>query len=262
MSDWIKFLGTAGARYAVTQQLRKSGGIWVSLNETQLLIDPGPGSLVRCLSSKPVMHPNRLDGILLSHRHIDHSNDMNIMIEAMTNGGRTKRGVVFAPSDALDEDPVILHHFRNHVSEIIKVKEGGKYSIGSIQFSTPVRHRHGVETYGFNIEGGNHSISIVTDTQYFDGLERFYPGEILILHTVLLQPKKEIFHLSLEDAERIVSLAKPRLCILTHFGMGMIKGKPWGLAEQLSQRTGQRVIAATDGMQLDLNEFNTRDKDI
>jgi len=78
MGNWIKFLGTAGARYAVTRQLRKSGGIWLSLDETQLLIDPGPGSLVRCLSSKPSLNPIQLDGIVLSHRHIDHSNDINI----------------------------------------------------------------------------------------------------------------------------------------------------------------------------------------
>ena len=47
----IKFLGTAGARFVVTQQLRKSGGIWLSLDGTNVLIDPGPGSLVRCLTS-------------------------------------------------------------------------------------------------------------------------------------------------------------------------------------------------------------------
>ncbi|MFH1013845.1 MAG: MBL fold metallo-hydrolase, partial [Thermoplasmatota archaeon] len=200
MGNWIKFLGTAGARYAVTQQLRKSGGIWLSLDETQLLIDPGPGSLVRCLLSKPSLNPLQLDGIVLSHRHIDHSNDINIMIEAMTNGGNTKRGLVFSPADALDGDPVILHHFRNHVNEIIRLYEGGRYHVGSLLFSTPVKHIHGVETYGLHITGRDISISIVTDTQYFNGLESYYPGEVLILHTVLVQSKKEILHLSLDDA--------------------------------------------------------------
>jgi hypothetical protein len=36
--------------------------------------------------------------------------------------------------------------------------------------------------------------------------------------------------------------------------MGVIKGKPWELAEGLSKRTGVSVIAASDGMLLDLNE--------
>ena len=69
----IKFLGTAGARFAVTRQIRKSGGMWLSLDDTNILIDPGPGSLIRCLSSKPKLNPMNLDAIILSHRHIDHS---------------------------------------------------------------------------------------------------------------------------------------------------------------------------------------------
>jgi len=258
MSDWIKFLGTAGARYAVTRQLRKSGGMWVSIAGTQLLIDPGPGSLVRCLSSKPLLNPLDLDGIVLSHRHIDHSNDMNIMIEAMTNGGTLKKGLVFAPRDAVDSDPVILHHFRDHVNSITLLQEGGEYMVGRLHFSTPVRHVHGVETYGLHFKGGKVSVSIVTDTQYFDGLESYYPGDILVLHTVLVSSKKDILHLSLEDAEHILSHAQPRLCILTHFGMGIIKGKPWEIASELSKRTGVQVIAAVDGMKISLDDIDNR----
>ena len=58
--DYIKFLGTAGARFAVMRQIRKTGGIWLSLDNTKILIDPGPGSLVRCLSSKPPLNPQEL----------------------------------------------------------------------------------------------------------------------------------------------------------------------------------------------------------
>jgi len=137
----IKFLGTAGARFAVTRQLRKSGGMWLSLDDTNILIDPGPGSLIRCLSSKPKLNPMNLDAIILSHRHIDHSNDVNIIIEAMTNGGYKKKGVVFAPSDALDDDPVVLLHFRDHVEEIVKLNEGGSYKVGNLVFSTPISFR-------------------------------------------------------------------------------------------------------------------------
>jgi len=67
----IKFLGTAGGRFVVSRQLRNSGGIWLSLNATNLLIDPGPGSLVRILSSKPKLNPRDLDGIILSHKHLE-----------------------------------------------------------------------------------------------------------------------------------------------------------------------------------------------
>jgi len=44
--DFIKFLGTAGARFVMIRQLRASGGLWVSANNKNILIDPGPGSIV------------------------------------------------------------------------------------------------------------------------------------------------------------------------------------------------------------------------
>lgn len=249
----IKFLGTAGARFAVTRQIRKSGGLWITLDETNLLIDPGPGSLVRCLSSKPKLDPGTLDGIIISHRHIDHSNDVNIMIEAMTNGGNKRKGIVFAPYDALEEDPVILHHFRDHVNHIAILKENTQYSIGNISFSTAITHVHGVETYGFNFHGKNTTISLITDTQYFNDLENYYPGEVLILNVVLLEPREHILHLSVKDAEHIINKNKPKLSVLTHFGMTMIQAKPWEIAEKLSEKTGTQVIAARDGMELHLD---------
>ena len=104
----LKFLGTAGARFVVSKQTRNSGGIWLSIDETNLLIDPGPGSLIRCLTSKPRINPDKIDGIILTHRHIDHSNDINIMIEAMTKGGFNKKGIVFTPNDALNEEIAII----------------------------------------------------------------------------------------------------------------------------------------------------------
>jgi phosphoribosyl 1,2-cyclic phosphodiesterase len=253
--NMIKFLGTAGARFVVSRQLRKSGGIWLSLDDTNILIDPGPGSLVRCISSKPKLSPADLDGIILTHRHLDHSNDVNIMIESMTNGGFKRKGVVFAPSDALDDDPVILKYVRPYVERIEILKEKKTYSIKNISFSTPVRHVHGVETYGLNIKGKNCSISMITDTKYFNGLETFYNGDIFIINTVLIEGKDYINHLSIDEVENILSIKKPKLSILTHFGMNVIKAKPWELTENLSKKLGINIIAASDGMQIDLNNY-------
>jgi ribonuclease BN (tRNA processing enzyme) len=251
----IKFLGTAGARFVVTKQLRASGGIWLTLDDTNVMIDPGPGSLVRCVSSKPKLNPLDLDGIILTHKHIDHSNDINIMIEAMTNGGFKKKGVVFAPSDAIEDDPVILKYFRNHVEKIEVLNEKQNYKIGNISFSTPVRHQHRVETYGLNIYGKECSISIISDTKYFKGLESYYKGDILIINVVLFEEKPEIDHLSLLDAEKILSINKPKLGILSHFGMTIIKSKPWDIAEKLTKKLGVKVIAANDGMDIDLDKI-------
>ena len=256
--DFIKFLGTAGARFVMIKQLRSSGGIWVSLDDTNVLIDPGPGSLIRCLSSKPRLDPKNLDGIILTHRHIDHSNDINLMIEAMTNGGFKKKGKVFAPKDALEDEPVIFKYAREQVEEVIELHEGEEYSIKNIRFDTPVRHLHGVETYGINIYGKGITISLISDTKYFDGLESFYKGDILILNVIRLEPRDDILHLSLKDAERIISKNRPKLSVLTHFGMTMLKAKPWELAENLSKKLNLKVVAANDGMVIDIEKYRSK----
>jgi len=252
--SFIKFIGTAGARFVVTKQLRSSGGVWMSVGETNLYIDPGPGALVRCLNSKPKLEPSTLDGILLTHKHLDHSGDVNVMIEAMTEGGFKKRGVLFAPEDALEEDPVVLRYLRNYVENVIVLKESTEYRIGEISFSTAQKHRHRVETYGINFKIKPHSLSLISDTKFFPDLPNLYRGEILIIHVVRLKPVADepIEHLSVEDVKTILKKTKPKLTILTHFGMTMIRAKPWEVASELEKELGLKVIAASDGMKLDL----------
>lgn len=253
---FIKFLGTAGARFVVMKQLRASGGVWLSVGKTNLYIDPGPGALVRCLNSKPQLDPSILDGILLTHKHLDHSGDVNVMIEAMTEGGFKKRGVLFAPRDALEEDPVVFKYAKGYVEKVEVLKENSEYRIGEIQFSTAQRHRHRVETYGLNFEVSPHTVSFITDTKFFPELPNLYRGEILVIHVVRLKPIGDdpIDHLSIEDVKVIIKKAKPKLAVLTHFGMTMIKAKPWVVADELEKELGLRVIAASDGMKLDLEE--------
>lgn len=254
--NWIKFLGTSGGRFVLINQLRKSGGVWLNLDNTNLLIDPGPGTLTRCLASRPKLNPRDLNGIILTHKHIDHSNDVNLMIEAMTKGGWEKKGILFLPGDAIDTDPVVLNFFLKKVDKVIRLKENEEYKINNIYFKTPVKHIHDVETYGLNLFSKNHTISIITDTKYFNGLENFYNGNILIINLVMYEAKDYILHLDIKDAEKIISKNKPKICVITHFGMTMIKAKPWKIAEKLSKKTGVKVIAASDGMQINLDEYD------
>jgi phosphoribosyl 1,2-cyclic phosphodiesterase len=254
----IKFLGTAGARFVVAKQLRASGGIWLSLDGTNLLIDPGPGSLIRCLNSRPKLDPTNLDGIILSHRHLDHANDINVMVEAMTMGGFQSRGTLFAPSDALDGEPVVLQYIKDYVDKVEVLKENTSYHVKSATFSTVRRHRHPVETYGFKFFLPSLTVSFITDTHMFPGIIEDYQGDIVIINVVLLKtlPDLPIDHLSIEDAKELIKGIKPRLAVLTHFGMTILKAKPWKVAESIQEEIGIKVIAAGDGMTLSLDEFS------
>ena len=199
MADVITFLGTAGARFVVARQFLASGGAWLSLSNTQILLDPGPGCLVQAAKRK--LDPSKLDAIILSHRHLDHSGDINIMIEAMTEGGTKKRGIVFTPADALSEDPVILSYLQAYLQNIEILTEGGHYKINDISFNTPIRHKHPVETYGFIFQTPRHTFSWITDTKYFDELPHYYTGDLLIINVVRLNPGAPVDHLCLPEAK-------------------------------------------------------------
>ncbi|MBA7500772.1 Ribonuclease BN [subsurface metagenome] len=254
LGDTITFLGTAGARIMVANQILASGGLWLSLSGTEILIDPGPGSIVQ--STKRKLRANKLSAIILSHRHLDHSADANIMVEAMTQGGLKQHGWFFAPADALETEPVIFSYLKDYLEGIEILQEGKSYSIGNISFTTPIRHIHGVETYGMVFRTANHTFSYITDGRYFDGLCHSYGGELLIMNVVFLEANHPFDHLSVPDAEHIIMELKPKVAILTHFGMTMWRAKPWEIAQRLSQETGIRVLAARDGMRFDLSQLD------
>lgn len=247
---FIKFLGTAGARFVMIEQLRSSGGLWISNKDTNVLVDPGPGSIVRCSTSRPKLNPAKLDAIILTHKHLDHANDINVMIEGMTEGGFKKRGVVFCPADALGEGSVIQQYAAKFPERITALEAKGSYRAGDFSFQTSMRHIHPVETYGLKFSLGDTCVGLLTDTKFFPELESFYKTDILIVSVVFFEPSQGIDHLSLVDAEEIIRACKPKKAVLTHFGRTMLKAKPHIQAQALTKRLGIEVVAANDGMSL------------
>jgi phosphoribosyl 1,2-cyclic phosphodiesterase len=249
---FIKFLGTAGARFVMIRQLRSSAGLWLNWRSTNVLIDPGPGSIVRCNASKPKLNPEGLDAIILTHKHLDHSGDINVMVEAMTSGGFRKRGVLFLPQDALGDEGPMYTYLRDFV-EKKTILDKGKFSIGDINFTVPIENRHPAMTYGLKFYLGNDVVSVISDTEYFEELASAYKDStILVLNVVFYQRREGVQHLCLEDALKIVEQIRPAKTILTHFGMTMLKEKPHLLEKKLKDSLNLDIQCAYDGMTLDL----------
>ena len=169
----IRFLGTGGARFVVAKQIRASGGMWMRFGATQIHVDPGPGALVRALSTTPPQRPAELDAIVLSHKHLDHAGDVNAMIEAMAQGGWKPRGALFAPRDAWEGDSILLPYARRFVPRHEVVDEhGGPYAINDVEVRASIRHVHPVETYGLHFRYAGKTLSYLPCTRFFDGDRR------------------------------------------------------------------------------------------
>ncbi len=260
-TDTITFLGTGGARFMIITQILASGGMWLDLGGTEILLDPGPGCIVHATKRK--LRPEKLSAIVVSHRHLDHSGDVNVMVEAMTRGGFEKRGRLFAPADALEGEPIVFSYLRDRLDGVELLEAGKSFTIGDVTMTTPARHVHPVENYGIVFRTPRHSFSYVSDTSYFDGLPDHYRTELMIINVVFTEPRSQVDHpdtpvdhLSIPEVERLVKEVKPKAALLTHFGMGVWRMKPWKVARSLTEKTGVRVIAARDGMKFDLAELD------
>ena len=240
-------MGTAGARFMVAKQIAASGGLFIEDNGTRLSLDPGPGAVVQYAARKVDL--TTLDAIVVSHRHLDHAGDVNVMVEAMTDGGFAHRGMLFCPSDALDEDPVVLKYLRRFPREIVRLTPDTTYSVNGVSFTTSGRHVHQVETYGFRF---GDRLGWITDSAYYDGIAEQHRANVMLIHTILLHCRPELPHLCVEDAERIIRDARPKIAFLTHYGMAVWHANPQQIAADMSQRLGIDVRAAVDGLSIEL----------
>ncbi len=254
----IVFLGTAGSRYVVSKQLRSSGGIFMSLAGYRIIIDPGPGCMVRLASRRPRIDPHDIDIIILTHKHIDHSSDINVLIDGMTDGGINAKGVLLAPRDALEDDPVVLHYVRSFLDDLIVIEEGMKLELDGLVIEAPLKMKHTVETYGFRFHTDSGSISHVPDTAYFPGISKKLKADVTIINVVLTRRREGIYHLSIDDSKKLLSEMRPKLGIVTHFGMFLLRLRPAELVQSMADELGISVLAARDGMTVDIDEVTRR----
>jgi phosphoribosyl 1,2-cyclic phosphodiesterase len=230
--------------------------MWMRFGGTQIHVDPGPGALVRALSAVPPCVPSELDALVLSHKHLDHANDINIMIEAMTQGGWKVRGTVLAPRDAFEGEHVILPYARKFVAHEVMLEErAGPYMVNDVEIRTSVAHVHAVQTYGVHFRYAGATVSYLPCGRFFEGLiedYRAHSPDVLIVNVLRFRDAMDVDHLTFDDARRLIAGIAPRVAVMSHFGTKMLEQRPELLARQLEDELGIRVLAARDGWTLDV----------
>src|SRR4030042_1204336 len=149
----LTFLGTGGGRFATIYQARATGGIYIE-DEKNLPIDPGPGALVRMRSVG--LDPLRTHAILISHCHPDHYIDAEILIEAMTEGGTRKQGVLIGSRSVIEGDgefgPAISNYHLSKPKVVKSVSPFSKISLKPIEISTTPSAHSDTSSVGFRIQ--------------------------------------------------------------------------------------------------------------
>jgi phosphoribosyl 1,2-cyclic phosphodiesterase len=254
----LRFLGTGGARWVVAKQIRSSGGFWLQADGTNIHVDPGPGALVRALAQVPPCDPASLDAIVLSHKHLDHSGDVNAMIEAMCQGGWRPRGALCAPLDALDpaQEPVVLPYARRFVPrEWIVEANGGPFAVGTVELRASLKLQHPVEAYGLHFRTADACVSYLPCTRYFDEIVDDYKAQapdVLVMNVLRYRDSMDVDHLTYDDARTLIEGIRPGVAIMSHFSTRMLERDPKRLAYELEDATGVKTLAAYDGWAYDV----------
>ena len=254
----VVFLGTGGGRFTTITQKRRTGGIRILSNRLNLHIDPGPGALIYSLEAG--LNPQKLNAVLVSHRHPDHYSDAEIMVEAMTGGMLKKRGILAAPPNILlgnnEAGPGSSTYHQRMTEEAIAVKPGANFSVGDATVAATEARHTDPEAVGYRIEIPEvGTIGYTADTEYFEGIENEYRGvRILIISVMRPLGSPWTGHMTPEEATEIVDAVKPEMAVATHFGMKMLFSSPNHEVKLIEEKTGVPTVAAFDGMKLRIGE--------
>lgn len=245
-------------------QKRSTGGIYIRNLDEKYIIDPGPGTLT--MMKRIGLNPTKIDGILVSHAHPDHSTNVEVLIEAMTKGGRKKRGVLVGSESVIngtdDIDPVVSPHFLDLVERYDVLKPGMKFALSDDANvrATPSDHTDPT-TIGFVFDFKNHTVRLgyVSDTQWHPGLIRAFEGcDVLIVANTRPLGMPLAYHLSTEDTLKLASEVRPYLLVLTHLGIKMLEANPIKEARWIEAQCHVWTMAAVDGMSVYMDSGGIR----
>jgi len=217
----------------------------VELDSAVLHIDPGPGASVRARECG--FDLGRVQAMLVSHSHIDHMNDLPVLIAAITKGYRRRAGCLVLSERTLKDlaSSTVLAHYLKTLKRIVPLNTGEQTRVGRVKImAAEAKHYRG--NVGFVLKGSK-QVSYVSDTEYFAELRDWHEGShVLVLNVVRPDNCDAPRQMNTRVAARLIGEVRPKLAIISHFGRSM--RRPATEAKWIQSKTGVRVCAASDGL--------------
>jgi len=220
--------------------------------------------------------PISIDSIICTHMHVDHVSDAGVLVEAMTGYTFKKRGLLIAPPSVLDGDrygdksistyhqtlPAHVERFASDDEKTFEV-HGEKPKTG-LSSSSPilgsfslrgVAVKHDTESgFGFIMELDGLKIGYTSDTEYLPSLHNsaFAGVDVLIANNLKSNKDSIPDHMHSGHLIQLLKSAKPKCCILSHMGMGLITSGPELEAARIQSESGVPTSAGRDGYSFDI----------
>lgn len=255
----LKFLGTGGGRYVTGLQDRRTGGIIVKTEETQIHVDPGPGALV--YTHQEFKNPLDTEAVIVSHAHLDHSSDAEPIIEMITETA-SKPGAIFANETALhgygDIEKRISNYHQDLCVKVEQLEQGTVTNFKDLEIKSQEMFHGDPKTVGFILEDNKHSVGFWTDSEYSKELLEFYEEcDVMIIYCTRPKEKSIASHTSVDEVTNILDYVEPNTAIITHFGKAFLNSNLEDEEDWLKNKTESKIIFAEDFMEFPGNRSLT-----
>ena len=255
----ITFLGTGQGSFVIGRQLLSSGGFVLQIGENQFHVDPGPSALSN--AAQYGVNVRATTALLVSHAHLNHANDLNAVIDAMTYSGFDKRGILVADDTTVNGSEKyiapLFPFYRDFLERFIVLRAGQRVGVNEIEILALKTRHSEPNAIGFKFFTPKFTLSYSSDTKYSQELiEEYKNSNVLILNVPHLTKEEAKDNLCIEDAIKIIKEINPRLAVIQHFGVEMVKADPLFQIRKIQMATGIQTIAAKDGMVINLDSYS------
>ncbi|HEV8289930.1 MAG TPA: MBL fold metallo-hydrolase [Candidatus Norongarragalinales archaeon] len=267
----LVFIGIGGGRAVTDTQAFPTGGFRINCANFRMHCEPGPGALVKSIQYG--QKPSKLDAIFASHAHLDHANDLNAMIEAMTfqskfkEGEESKKGALYCSKSITDGakniEPALGGFFKKMLKTVKTLKPGEQVKVadGVTLKATKAIHEDPA-TIGFILDDSETRLGYTGDTQLFPGLfEQYEELDALIVNVLKPEDQKYPFHLGIDEAANVLrSMAnKPKQAFINHLGMSYLRTGTNTQASRFQKISGIKTTIARESQAFQIGP-ETKDK--
>lgn len=216
-------LTIVGSGTAAPEPDRVCSGYLLEHDDARLLLDCGPG-VVHHLARFRLAWP-RLDHLLLSHFHNDHTGDLPMLLFALKHAlrpARTRPLTLWGPHGLQERLRAMEAGLGRHVGDpgfpllIREVEPGDRLDVGGVHVAVG-KTPHTPESVCYRLEAGGAALGYTGDTGPSEDVARFMAGvDVLLAECSLPDAEAMETHLTPAALAGMAALARPARLVATH----------------------------------------------
>jgi ribonuclease BN (tRNA processing enzyme) len=250
-------LTVLGSGTVVPDGRRNSSGYFVESRGVRMMMDCGAGT-VHALARYGLPW-GQMTHLFISHFHADHCGELASLFFAFRHGIKSKRSeplTLIAPRGIDRVMGGLKAAFGENLFEpkfpfdVRMVSAGEQVELAENCSLSVEKTPHTDESLAVRIESGDRAICYTGDTDYSDGVSRFFNKASLMVSECSFRERREgVPHLSVKDVAKMAARANVERLLVTHFYFDVNEDE---LKQELGADFSGEVLIGRDGLSVEV----------